>query len=105
MPLITPRMSYLEHFNAFYIATSGYYSLYTAYLGLCVWKKDTCLATETCEELFTLDAPHIKLALDGVEIIANGSGSHHQLRKLDKRIDLVRGATSKSGGVPPGAAN
>ncbi|CAE7943157.1 nadsyn1 [Symbiodinium sp. KB8] len=61
--------------------------------------KDTCLATETCEELFTPDAPHIKLALDGVEIIANGSGSHHQLRKLDKRIDLVRGATSKSGGV------
>ena len=43
-------------------------------------KQDTCLATETCEELFTPDAPHIKLALDGVEIIANGSGSHHQLR-------------------------
>eukprot|EP00933_Yihiella_yeosuensis_P023123 TRINITY_DN18063_c0_g2_i3.p1 TRINITY_DN18063_c0_g2~~TRINITY_DN18063_c0_g2_i3.p1 ORF type:complete len:773 (+),score=146.11 TRINITY_DN18063_c0_g2_i3:96-2414(+) len=61
--------------------------------------KDTCLATETCEELFTPDAPHIKLGLDGVEIIANGSGSHHQLRKLDKRIDLVRGATSKGGGV------
>eukprot|EP00928_Gymnodinium_smaydae_P098103 TRINITY_DN9046_c0_g5_i1.p1 TRINITY_DN9046_c0_g5~~TRINITY_DN9046_c0_g5_i1.p1 ORF type:complete len:796 (-),score=201.07 TRINITY_DN9046_c0_g5_i1:86-2389(-) len=60
---------------------------------------DTCLATETCEELFTPDAPHIKLSLDGVEIIANGSGSHHQLRKLDKRIDLVRGATSKAGGV------
>eukprot|EP00929_Paragymnodinium_shiwhaense_P050149 TRINITY_DN25276_c0_g1_i1.p1 TRINITY_DN25276_c0_g1~~TRINITY_DN25276_c0_g1_i1.p1 ORF type:complete len:777 (+),score=137.91 TRINITY_DN25276_c0_g1_i1:84-2414(+) len=60
---------------------------------------DTCLATETCEELFTPDAPHIKLSLDGVEILANGSGSHHQLRKLDKRIDLVRGATSKAGGV------
>jgi len=37
--------------------------------------------------------------LDGVEIIANGSGSHHQLRKLDKRIDLVRSATTKGGGV------
>eukprot|EP00927_Polykrikos_kofoidii_P068639 TRINITY_DN6398_c0_g1_i3.p1 TRINITY_DN6398_c0_g1~~TRINITY_DN6398_c0_g1_i3.p1 ORF type:complete len:846 (+),score=115.36 TRINITY_DN6398_c0_g1_i3:83-2539(+) len=61
--------------------------------------NDTCLATETCEELFTPEAPHIKLSLDGVEIIANGSGSHHQLRKLDKRIDLVRGATSKAGGV------
>lgn len=61
--------------------------------------KDTCLATETCEELFTPDAPHIKLSLDGVEILANGSGSHHQLRKLDKRIDLLRGATSKAGGV------
>lgn len=61
--------------------------------------KDTVLATETCEELFTPDAPSIKLALDGVEIIANGSGSHHQLRKLDKRIDLLKGATSKAGGV------
>jgi len=61
--------------------------------------RDTCIATETCEELFTPDAPHIKLALDGVEIIGNGSGSHHQLRKLDKRIDLVRNATSKAGGV------
>jgi len=60
---------------------------------------DTCLATETCEELFTPDAPHIKLSLDGVEIIANGSGSHHKLRKLDKRIDLIRGATSKAGGI------
>jgi NAD+ synthase (glutamine-hydrolysing) len=61
--------------------------------------KDTCLATETCEELFTPDAPHIKLALDGVEIISNGSGSHHTLRKLDRRIDLLRGATSKGGGI------
>lgn len=34
-----------------------------------------------------------------MEIIANGSGSHHQLRKLDKRLDLVRGATAKAGGV------
>ena len=60
-----------------------------------VQTKDTSLATELCEELFTPAAPHVKLFLAGVEIIANGSGSHHQLRKLDKRIDLVKGATSK----------
>ena len=54
---------------------------------------------ETCEELFTPKSPHIALSLAGAEIIANGSGSHHQLRKLDVRIDLVRGATSKAGGV------
>mmetsp|Transcript_7418 Transcript_7418/g.21060 ORF Transcript_7418/g.21060 Transcript_7418/m.21060 type:complete len:747 (+) Transcript_7418:94-2334(+) len=60
---------------------------------------DTVVSFETCEELFTPNAPHIQLSLDGVEIIANGSGSHHQLRKLDKRIDLVRGATAKAGGV------
>ncbi|KAL3674298.1 hypothetical protein V7S43_000253 [Phytophthora oleae] len=48
----------------------------------------------------TLDtSPHINLCLAGVEIIGNGSGSHHQLRKLDQRMDLIRGATTKSGGV------
>lgn len=60
---------------------------------------DTAVSFETCEELFTPQSPHIALSLDGVEIIANGSGSHTRLRKLDKRIDLVKGATSKAGGV------
>jgi hypothetical protein len=44
-------------------------------------------------------APHISLALAGVEIISNGSGSHHQLRKLDTRLDLICSATAKAGGV------
>ncbi|KAK9815368.1 hypothetical protein WJX72_002356 [[Myrmecia] bisecta] len=61
--------------------------------------RDAVLAAETCEELFTPDAPHIALALGGVEVIANGSGSHHQLRKLHQRLDLIRGATAKAGGV------
>jgi len=60
---------------------------------------DTLLSFETCEELFTPQAPHIPLSLNGVEIIANGSGSHHQLRKLRTRLDLIRGATAKAGGV------
>ncbi|KAG6966608.1 hypothetical protein JG688_00006706 [Phytophthora aleatoria] len=60
---------------------------------------DSSCASETCEELFTPDSPHINLSLAGVEIIGNGSGSHHQLRKLDQRMDLIRGATTKSGGV------
>lgn len=60
---------------------------------------DTTLASETCEELFTPASPHIDLALSGVEIIANGSGSHHQLRKLKQRMDLLLGATAKTGGV------
>ena len=46
-----------------------------------------------------LQAPHISLALAGVEIISNGSGSHHQLRKLDQRLNLIRGATAKVGGL------
>ena len=37
----------------------------------------------------------------GVEIISNGSGSHHQLRKLDQRLDLIRGATAKVGQAHP----
>ncbi|MBP98072.1 NAD(+) synthase [Candidatus Poribacteria bacterium] len=61
--------------------------------------RDTTVASETCEELFTPKSPHIGFGLDGIEIITNGSGSHHQLRKLNERIDLIRGATAKSGGV------
>lgn len=61
--------------------------------------NDTILASETCEELFTAASPHIDLALSGVEIITNGSGSHHQLRKLKQRLDLILGATAKAGGV------
>lgn len=60
---------------------------------------DSLCASETCEELFTPDSPHINLSLAGVEIVGNGSGSHHQLRKLDQRMDLIRGATTKGGGV------
>lgn len=56
---------------------------------------DTCIGTEICEELFSVNGPHITMALDGVEIFTNGSASHHQLRKLDKRVDLVKDATSK----------
>lgn len=37
--------------------------------------------------------------LDGVEIIANGSGSHHELRKLDLRLGLIQNATKRNGGV------
>ena len=60
---------------------------------------DASLASETCEELFTPSAPHIQLSLSGVEVISNGSGSHHQLRKLDTRMDLIQSATAKAGGV------
>jgi NAD+ synthase (glutamine-hydrolysing) len=60
---------------------------------------DTSLACETCEELFMPNAPHIDLALNGVEVVSNGSGSHHSLRKLNQRLDLISNATAKSGGV------
>lgn len=61
--------------------------------------RDTVLASETCEELFAPASPHVYLGLDGVEIIANGSGSHHELRKLQRRVELIREASAKGGGV------
>ncbi|MCJ1432147.1 glutamine-dependent NAD(+) synthetase [Xylographa pallens] len=60
---------------------------------------DSCVGCETCEELFTPMSPHIPMSLDGVEIFTNSSGSHHELRKLDTRIDLIREATLKAGGI------
>lgn len=61
--------------------------------------RDGVLASETCEELFTPDSPHIALSLGGAEILANGSASHHELRKLRRRLELIRAAGEKSGGV------
>lgn len=60
---------------------------------------DTCVGTEICEELFSVNCPHIAMALDGVEIFTNASASHHQLRKLNKRIEYVTDATAKGGGI------
>lgn len=60
---------------------------------------DTVIGAETCEELFTPQSPHIGMSLDGVEIITNSSGSHHELRKLHTRMSLIKEATTKCGGV------
>lgn len=65
----------------------------------CIETVDTKVCPETCEELFTPNSPHISLGLGGVEIFTNGSGSHHNLRKLNQRIELMCSATAKSGGV------
>ncbi|KAF8909365.1 hypothetical protein CPB84DRAFT_1765955 [Gymnopilus junonius] len=60
---------------------------------------DTCIGVELCEELFTPASPHILMGLDGVEIFTNSSGSHHELRKLYRRVDLIKEATLKLGGI------
>lgn len=60
---------------------------------------DASFTSETCEELWTPDSPHAQYSLQGVEIICNSSGSHHELRKLNTRINLILEATAKSGGV------
>ena len=40
---------------------------------------------QVCEELWAPASPHVSLALAGVDIFTNGSGSHHELRKLQVR--------------------
>lgn len=57
--------------------------------------KDTAIGVELCEELFTPNSPHIAMGLDGVEIFTNSSASHHELRKLNRRVDLIKEATMK----------
>ena len=57
--------------------------------------NDTTFGTEMCEEMFTSDAPSIQLGLDGIEIFTNASGSYHQLRKLQRKVDLICNATKK----------
>ncbi|KNA23337.1 hypothetical protein SOVF_025770 [Spinacia oleracea] len=60
---------------------------------------DTVVAAEICEELFSPVPPHAELALNGVEVFMNSSGSHHQLRKLDLRMRGFIGATLNRGGL------
>ncbi|KAL4200645.1 hypothetical protein AMTRI_Chr02g212180 [Amborella trichopoda] len=60
---------------------------------------DTSVAAEICEELYTPNAPRVELALNGVEVFINASGSHHQLRKLNVRMEFIKNATCTCGGA------
>lgn len=64
-----------------------------------IQSKGAAFGTELCEELFTPNSPHIELSLAGVEIITNGSASHHEFQKLRLRVNLIRDATMKCGGI------
>lgn len=61
--------------------------------------RDTVIGVELCEELFTPNSPHLAMGLDGVEIFINSSASHHELRKLYRRVELIKEATLKLGGI------
>ena len=39
------------------------------------------------------------MGLDGCEIFTNSSGSHHELRKLNNRLNLIQTCTHTGGGV------
>jgi NAD+ synthase (glutamine-hydrolysing) len=61
--------------------------------------NDTAIACEICEELWVPKNLHVDYGLDGVEIITNGSGSHHELRKLGNRLSLIQNASRRNGGI------
>uniref|UniRef100_A0A8K9XFX1 Glutamine-dependent NAD(+) synthetase n=1 Tax=Oncorhynchus mykiss TaxID=8022 RepID=A0A8K9XFX1_ONCMY len=72
----------------------------TVPFGDCVLStKDTCIGSEMCAELWNPRSPHVDMGLDGVEIFTNSSASYHELRKADHRVNLVKSATTKSGGI------
>ncbi|CAB3406262.1 unnamed protein product [Caenorhabditis bovis] len=55
---------------------------------------------EICEEMWNAQSTHIALSQQGVDIICNGSGSHHILGKSNYRINqLILGSSGKVGGV------
>ncbi|XP_027009018.1 glutamine-dependent NAD(+) synthetase isoform X1 [Tachysurus fulvidraco] len=60
---------------------------------------DTCIGSEICAELWNPRSPHVDMGLDGIEIFTNSSASYHELRKADQRVNLVKSATAKSGGI------
>lgn len=73
----------------------------TAPIGPAVLQCDdgSTVACESCEELWAPDAPHVTYALMGVDVVANASGSHHALRKLEARMELIIAATKRCGGL------
>jgi len=60
---------------------------------------DTEICSEICQEMWVVQSPHLEYFMDGVEIVSNSSASHHQLRKLDRRLELIRSSTAGAGGV------
>lgn len=51
---------------------------------------------EICEELWAPRSIGVEQSLIGADIIFNSSASHHQLRKFQRRVDLVVSGSAKS---------
>lgn len=64
-----------------------------------VQTKEATIGSEICEEIWTPLSSHVDMALAGVDIISNASGSHHMLRKQYLRVELIKNATTKCGGI------
>ena len=57
------------------------------------------IAGEVCEELWEPNPMNIPLYMNGAHIILNSSGSHFEMNKIYKRIELVRSTTKRCGGA------
>ena len=57
------------------------------------------IAAEVCKELWSPNPLSIELYMNGAHIILNSSGSHFELNKINKRIDLIRSVTKRCGGA------
>ena len=57
------------------------------------------IAAEVCEELWIPQSMNIPLYLNDTDIILNSSGSHFEMNKIQKRINLINAATKRSGGA------
>lgn len=69
----------------------------TAPMGIAMVQcKDTIIASEICEEIWVIKNPHADFCLAGAEIISNASGSHHQLRKLNTRLNLIQNCSARN---------
>lgn len=68
--------------------------------GILASSDNVRIGFEICEELWSSRSTNIRLAEQGVDIICNGSGSHHILGKSNYRINqLILGSSAKVGGV------
>ena len=57
------------------------------------------IAAEVCEELWIPQSMNIPLYLNDTDIIINSSGSHFEMNKIQKRINLINAATKRAGGA------
>lgn len=57
------------------------------------------VAAEICMELFCPVQVHPELALNGVEVFMNASGSIHLVQKMERRLRTITTAMSARGGV------
>lgn len=60
--------------------------------------RDTVLAAETCEELFTPQAPHIDLALAGLYVLQNGCAARLAAARICSLLRLLTLILALAGG-------